>query len=119
MRIVLLLIMLLAAVVLAVQNASAVTVDLFLWRIEASLAVVTASCFAVGVAAGVLLALPKLYRARSDRRRLRARLRELGIDDELDSAAVSPSLSDPRVPCKVRSSGLQRQPPQPGVDCHA
>lgn len=93
MRTIFLLMALLAAVVLAVQNAAVVTVELFVWRIEASLAVVIAACFAIGVAAGVLLVMPKLYRARADRRRLRAQLQDLGAEEHAGPTAVPSSPS--------------------------
>jgi len=95
--ILLLLLALLAAVAFAVKNAGAVTVDLLAWRIEASLAVVIASCFAAGVAAGSLFGMPKLYRACADRRRLRAQLRDLGADDAPAAKAAVPAAARLRV----------------------
>lgn len=95
MRLILVLIVVLVAVVFAAQNATPVTIDLFFWRIDSSLAVVIASCFAIGIIAGILFAVPSLYRMRSHRRRLQAQLAEAGGGDaataESESAPVSSS----------------------------
>lgn len=93
MRLIFVLIVVLVAVIFAAQNATPVTIDLFLWRIDSSLAVVIASCFAIGIIAGILFAVPSLYRMRSHRRRLQAQLAEAGIGSaataESESAQVS------------------------------
>jgi uncharacterized integral membrane protein len=93
-----LLLVMLVAVIFAAQNATAVTIDLFIWRIDASLAVVIASCFAIGVIAGFLFALPTIYRMRSHKRRLQAQLADLGADDlsQPDTAAGSVAREPPR-----------------------
>lgn len=85
MRLILLLLVMLGAVIFAAQNASPVTIDLFAWRIDASLAIVIASCFAIGVVAGILFAAPTLYRMRAHRRRLQAQLADLGAEDQGES----------------------------------
>lgn len=88
MRLIFLLIVMLVAVIFAAQNATPVTIDLFLWRIDSSLAVVIATCFAIGIIAGILFAVPSLYRMRSHRRRLQAQLAEAGATAESESAPV-------------------------------
>ena len=80
------LLLILAAVGLAVQNATGVTITALTWRFEASLALVIAVCVAIGFIAGVLLLLPRLYRMRARERQLRAQLADLGAHD--DSAAL-------------------------------
>jgi lipopolysaccharide assembly protein A len=89
MRLILLLVVMIGAVIFAAQNATTVTIDLFMWRIDASLAVVIACCFAIGVIAGVLFAVPTLYRMRSHKRRLQAQLADLGADDLSQSDTAS------------------------------
>lgn len=118
MRTILLLMALLAAVIFAVQNASTVTVDLLAWRIEASLAVAIAACFAAGVAAGSLFWMSKLYRACADRRRLRAQLRGLGADDALASKAPVPSGGAAASGAKFAVIGNRGAPTTSGVDCY-
>jgi putative membrane protein len=96
MRLILLLLVMLAAVTFAAQNAGPVTIDVFAWRIDASLAIVIASCFAMGVVAGILFAAPTLYRMRAQRRRLQAQLADLGAEDQSEAgpqpAATSQNL---------------------------
>ena len=77
MRTALILGLMLLAVIFAVQNADAVTVDFLFWKLNASLAVLAAVCITVGVLLGVLIVLPRIYRMRADQRRLRAQLAEL------------------------------------------
>jgi uncharacterized integral membrane protein len=77
------LVLILAAVGLAAQNATAVTITVLTWRFEASLALVIAMCVAIGFIAGVLLLLPRLYRMRSRERQLRAQLADLGAPADL------------------------------------
>jgi len=50
--------------VFAVQNAVRVSVIFFLWRIDASLAVVIAACFGLGALIGALVTAPTMLRER-------------------------------------------------------
>lgn len=80
MRFFLIFAIVIAAMTFAVQNAPTVTINLFIWRFDASLALVVASCFAAGVLATLLAALPQLYqlhRMRSHERSLIAQLADL------------------------------------------
>ena len=61
MRTATLLILMLVAVIFAVQNAAKVAVDV-LFRRLASLAIVIALCVATGVLVGVLITVPRIYR---------------------------------------------------------
>ena len=88
MRTVLIVVALLVAVIFSVQNADVVTLDVFFWKVRASLAIVTATGLAVGAVIGVLLVLPRVYRMRASERRLRAQLAELELD-----ATVAPTRS--------------------------
>ena len=78
------LLLILAAVGLAVQNATEVTITALTWRFQASLALVIAMCVAIGFMAGVLLLLPRLYRMRARERQLRAQLADFGAQDNSD-----------------------------------
>ena len=84
-RIVPVLLLLLAAVVFAAQNAVVVTINVLAWQLNASLAIVVAIAVAVGAIGGILASVPRLYRMRAHEKRLRARLADLGDHD--DSAA--------------------------------
>jgi putative membrane protein len=77
MRTILILVLVLAAVLFAVQNADMVTVDVLLWKLNASLAIVVALCVTAGALLGALISMPRLYRMRAEQRRLRAQLAEL------------------------------------------
>lgn len=81
MRIVLALLLLFAAVILAVQNATAVTISFWFWRVDAPLAIIVALSFALGAVGGILLSAPRLYRMRSHERQLRAQLADLDRDE--------------------------------------
>jgi lipopolysaccharide assembly protein A len=89
MRIVLVLLLLLAAVIFAAQNATVVTITVLAWRLDASLAIVVAIALAVGAIGGLLAGVPRLYRMRAHEKRLRAQLADLGGDD--------PTLGEPTV----------------------
>lgn len=89
MRIALVLLLLLTAVILAVQNAAVVTVTFVFWRVEASLAVIVALCFAIGAIGGVLAAMPRLYRMRAHERQLRAQLATLETGTTREPASDS------------------------------
>ena len=84
-RTITLLILMVVAVIFAVQNAGRVAVDVLFWRLDASLAVVIALCVATGVLVGVLITVPRMYRMRADQRRLRAQL--AGLDASRTSQA--------------------------------
>ena len=75
------LILLLAAVVVvvlfALQNSVNVTVVFFLWRAEASLALVLTICVGIGALLSALATLPKLVRNRLDFRRQQDRIEAL------------------------------------------
>ena len=77
MRTILILVLVLAAVLFAVQNADMVTVDVLFWKLNASLAIVVALCVTAGAVLGALICMPRLYRMRAEQRRLRAQLAEL------------------------------------------
>ena len=77
MRTILILVLVLAAVLFAVQNADIVTVDVLFWKLNASLAIVVALCVTAGALLGALISMPRLYRMRAEQRRLRAQLAEL------------------------------------------
>ena len=83
MRTILILVLVLAAVLFAVQNADVVTVDVLFWKLDASLAIVVALCVTAGTLLGVLISVPRIYRMRAEQRRLRAQLAEI------DTAATS------------------------------
>lgn len=51
-------------VTFAVQNAVEVSVIFLLWRADASLAVVIAACFGLGMLIGALITLPTMLRER-------------------------------------------------------
>jgi lipopolysaccharide assembly protein A len=91
-RTILILVVVLAAVIFAVQNADVVTVDVLFWKLDASLAVVVALCVTAGTLLGALISVPRIYRMRAEQRRLRAQLADA------DSSAMSRSSES-----KVRS----------------
>lgn len=74
MRLILALIGMLVAVIFAVQNAMPVTIKVFFWQLEASLAVVVAVCFALGAIVAAFAVMPEIYKRRSGEKRLQARL---------------------------------------------
>lgn len=92
MRTILILVLVLAAVLFAVQNADIVTVDVLFWKLNASLAIVVALCVTAGALLGTLICMPRLYRMRTEQRRLRAQLAEL-----------DPSATSDLLRAKVRS----------------
>lgn len=69
-----------AAMTFAVQNAPAVSINLFFWRFDTSLAYAVAACFTAGAFATLLAVLPQLYRLhrmRAHERLLMAQLADL------------------------------------------
>lgn len=77
MRLIVSLIALIAAVVLAVQNATPVTLNAFFWRLDASLAVIIVLGFAVGALAATIALMPAWFRSHKQVRRLQSRVAEL------------------------------------------
>jgi putative membrane protein len=69
-------------VVFAVQNAVAVSVVFFLWRVDASLAMVIATCFNLGILIGALLTVPTMLRERLSISRLRKQVETLRAEND-------------------------------------
>ena len=69
-------------VMFAVQNAVAVSVVFFLWRIDASLAVVIAACFGLGALIGALVTVPTMLRERISISRLRKQVETLRAEND-------------------------------------
>ena len=69
-------------VVFAIQNAVAVSVIFFLWRVDASLATVVAACFALGILIGALLTIPAMLRERLSAGRLRKQVEALRAEND-------------------------------------
>lgn len=69
-------------VIFAVQNAVSVSVVFFLWRIDASLAVVIAACFGLGALIGALVTVPTMLRERISISRLRKQVDMLRIEND-------------------------------------
>ncbi len=95
LRLAFLLLAVLAATWFAVGNAMPVTVTLFFWHLQASLAIVIASCFVLGCLVGAVAMLPALYRARARNKRLtveNASLRDTrGVDiNDLSDSPIRP-----------------------------
>jgi lipopolysaccharide assembly protein A len=89
----LVLVLVVAAVIFAVQNATTVTITVFFWHLQASLAIVVAVCVLMGALGGLLVLTPRLYRMRADRRHLRALLANLAAEDVPDESPA-PQSSD-------------------------
>jgi lipopolysaccharide assembly protein A len=102
-RIVPVLLLLLAAVVFAAQNAVVVTINVLAWQLNASLAIVVAIAVAVGAIGGILASVPRWYRMRAHEKQLRARLADLGDHD--DGAAPRGASA-----AKTATSPAHRQP---------
>ncbi|KIO48313.1 lipopolysaccharide assembly LapA domain-containing protein [Nitrosospira sp. NpAV] len=69
-------------VIFAVQNAISVGVVFFLWRIDASLAVVIAACFGLGALIGALMTVPTMLRERISISRLRKQVEMLRTEND-------------------------------------
>ncbi|SEL50760.1 LapA family protein [Nitrosovibrio tenuis] len=69
-------------VVFAVQNAVAVSVVFFLWRVDASLATVIAACFSLGALIGALVTVPTMLRERISISRLRKQVEALRAEND-------------------------------------
>jgi uncharacterized integral membrane protein len=95
MRIAALIVVLLLAVVFAVQNTDAVNVSLLLWKPQASLAIVMALCIALGFLVGLLAVAPSFLKGRRHARNLQ---RQLAKFDTIDAVSASqPSSMSPDV----------------------
>ncbi|MGE0113529.1 MAG: lipopolysaccharide assembly LapA domain-containing protein [Steroidobacteraceae bacterium] len=77
MPLVVILVLLIVVTLFAVQNSVVVTVIFFLWRAEASLAVIITVCFVSGALVAALALAPGIYRLRSQERKLRKELAEI------------------------------------------
>lgn len=109
MRLAITLIIVVLSVVFAVQNADVVTLSVFFWRMEASLAVIIALCFVIGALIAALALTPQLYRRRADERRLRRQLDELNGRESSAGQRDAPD-DEPNDALPVASL---RTPPQP------
>ncbi|SOD42675.1 LapA family protein [Nitrosovibrio sp. Nv4] len=69
-------------VMFAVQNAVAVSVVFFLWRLDASLAVVIAACFGLGALIGALVTVPTMLRERISASRLHKQVDALRAEND-------------------------------------
>ena len=69
-------------VMFAVQNAVAVSVVFFLWRVEASLSSVIAACFGLGILIGALITVPTMVRERIQISRLRKQVETLRAEND-------------------------------------
>lgn len=84
-------------VIFAVQNAVSVSVVFFLWRIDASLAVVIAACFGLGALIGALVTVPTMLRERISISRLRKQVGMLRIEND-DLRATKKEKDAPSAP---------------------
>ncbi|MFZ2507043.1 MAG: LapA family protein [Steroidobacteraceae bacterium] len=92
-----------AAVVFAVQNAAPVSIAFFNWRLDASLAIVAILCFACGALVGALLLLPGEIRRRLALRRQRDQIAELeSVNAGLRRALISSGVEPPAAPASDR-----------------
>lgn len=69
-------------VMFAVQNAVAVSVVFFLWRVDASLALVIAACVGIGALIGALVTVPTMLRERISISRLRKQVETLRAEND-------------------------------------
>ena len=98
-RLGLLLAVVVLAVVFAAQNADVVNLSLFVWNLNASLAVIIVLCFAVGALAAALALMPGIYRSRAEQRKTNRRLAELehGSQPGVQSSSSTPIATTPGV----------------------
>jgi uncharacterized integral membrane protein len=78
-----------ALVVFAVQNAAMVTVTFLAYHLEGSLALILVVVFVFGVLSGVLLFVPSFWRKNSALRELRRRVKQLEENRAVQSASLS------------------------------
>ena len=88
MRVAALIVVLLLAVAFAIQNTAAVNVSLGFWNAQASLALVMATCIALGFLIGLLTVLPNYLKGRHHARNLERRLAKLDAGGSEHSATV-------------------------------
>ncbi len=100
MRLLAIIAVILASVVLAVQNASTVVMQFFFWRGEASLALLATLCFAAGALVSLLASLPSIYRMRANEPLLRARIELL---EKADGSPVPPATPSGATPSDFSS----------------
>ena len=94
MRLVLVVLFMIVAVVLAVQNAHVVAINVLGWELRASLAVIIVTGVALGALATLLALAPKLYRQRKSERSLRARIVTLEGSNGAARAVVNEPVDD-------------------------
>ena len=94
MRLVLVILLIVVAVVLAVQNADVVAINVLWWELRASLAVIIVTGLALGALTALLALAPKLYRQRKSERSLRARIVTLEGGNGAARAVVSEPVND-------------------------
>lgn len=82
LQLVVVLVIVLLAVMFAVQNAVSVSVVFFVWRADASLAVVIAACFGLGALIGALVTVPTMLRERISISRLHKQLELLRAEND-------------------------------------
>jgi putative membrane protein len=68
--------------VFAIQNAVRVSVVFLLWRVDASLAALIASCFGLGAAISALVIVPRMLRERLLVSRLRKQVETLSAEND-------------------------------------
>lgn len=71
----------LVTVLFALQNAQMVSISLLAWQINASLAVVVATCFGMGIVASMLVAIPRIMREKFSSYRMRKEIETLTADN--------------------------------------
>jgi putative membrane protein len=80
-----------ALVIFAVQNAAVVTVSFLTFRAAGSLAFILIMVFAAGILTGVLMAVPAILRRGSSLRAQRKRIRQLEDELKLGGQSYEPS----------------------------
>ncbi|MGD9842109.1 MAG: lipopolysaccharide assembly LapA domain-containing protein [Steroidobacteraceae bacterium] len=83
MRTLFVLTLIVLATVFAVQNANIVTIVIYLWRVEASLAVVIAVCFAAGGIVAAIVLVPSMVRRHVEAKRLRTQIASLNTQSDI------------------------------------
>ena len=86
------------AVLFALQNAATVTVVFFVWRADASLALVIIVCVGLGALLSAFAAFPALLRARVRLRHQRRRIEELERSREIGRTGAAAEQGVPDAP---------------------